>query len=295
MKTLFKGLILFTLALAFLSCSSKSIERKTNNSKTSKGEKTKITVVGSDTIVKVGGVWAEKYMKKNSNFRIQVTGGGSGVGIAALINGRADLANASRSMKDKEKKTFEDRGEKVIENIVAKDGLTVYLHKDNPIDVLSFEQLDKIYIGKITNWQEVGGNDEEIILYGRENSSGTYSYFKKYVLLKKDFAQKTQVLQGTAAIVNAIRKDKRGIGYGGKGYSEGIKSAKIKRTNAEKKAYSPTLENVKANKYPLARPLFIYTTDKILRSKPYIQKYLDWISSTEGQKIVDSEGYFPIK
>jgi len=286
MKKIILLTMMLTLVLSLANCGARK-----KGSSAGGDTKESITVKGSDTMVILGQRWAEVYMKGNKKASVQVTGGGSGVGIAALINGSTDLANASRKMKDKEKKKLEAHGVKEI--VTAKDGLTVYLHKDNPVTELSFNQLKQMYTLKITNWKEVGGPDAKIVLYGRDNSSGTYAYFKKHVLNKEDFAQETQTLPGTSAIVNAISKDINGVGYGGKAYAEGVKAVKIKKGDSDE-ACLPTEENVATGKYPLARPLHIYTTEKILKAKPHIQKYIDWILTQKGQSIVKDVGYYPI-
>lgn len=251
-----------------------------------------ITVKGSDTLLILGQRWAEVYMNQNPKVVIQVTGGGSGVGIAALINGSTDICQASRSMKsseiDKLKERFNTTG---IEIPVARDGLAVYLHEENKVSELTLDQLKGIYTGKITNWKEVGGEDAKIVLYGRENSSGTYVYFKDNVLTGADFAAQTQTLPGTAAIVNAVAKDKHGIGYGGAAYAKGVRYCRVKK-DAQTPGYEPTLENVKSGKYPISRYLYWY-----VRNKPTgeIKKLIDWALSEQGQQIVTKVGYFPVK
>lgn len=251
----------------------------------------KITVKGSDTMVILSQKWAELYMKSNPNVSVQVTGGGSGTGISALINGATDIANSSRPMKksemDKLKQRYNTLG---IEIPCAKDGITVYLHETNKINELSLKQLSDIFAGRVTNWKEVGGPDANIKLYGRENSSGTYVYFKDNVV-KGDYAASCQTLPGTAAVVNAVKKDKMGIGYGGAAYAAGVKHCNVKKDN-NSPAYEPTAENIKSGKYPVSRYLYMYT-----RNKPSgeIKKFIDWILSAEGQKVVTEVGYFPVK
>ncbi len=251
-----------------------------------------ITVKGSDTMVILGQKWAENYMKDNKDVTIQVTGGGSGIGIAALINGQTELANASRPMKKKEIKKIESKGWKLKEIKSAIDGLSVYVNKNNLVKELSFNQLSQIFRGKITNWKQVGGKDAKIIVYSRDNSSGTYEFFKEHVLKKKDFSQSVQTLPGTSAIVNAIAKDPNGIGYGGKAYAEGVFPLKIKEKDTDK-AVAPTDENIKSRTYPLTRYLYIYTTEEKLNNSQ-IKKYIDWILNNEGQKIVTNVGYYPL-
>jgi phosphate transport system substrate-binding protein len=253
---------------------------------------TVITVKGSDTLVILAQRWAELYMAKNPDVKIQVTGGGSGVGIAALINGSTDLCNSSRPMKPSEREKLKQRYNTLgVEIKVAKDGLSVYTNEANKVKELTIAQIKDIYTGKITNWKAVGGNDAKIIVYGRENSSGTYVYFKDNVLGGADYTSSMQSLPGTAAVVNAVSKDKNAIGYGGAAYAEGVRDVKVKK-DANSPGFLPTAENVKLGDYPISRFLYIYT-----RSKPTgeIKNYIDWILSPEGQAIVSKVGYFPVK
>ncbi|MGB5105652.1 MAG: phosphate ABC transporter substrate-binding protein, partial [Candidatus Zixiibacteriota bacterium] len=212
----------------------------------------RVTVKGSDTMVILGQRWAESYMAKNPESVIQVTGGGSGVGFAALINGTTDICEASRPIKPKEIQSLKARfNVPGVEIRVARDGLTVYFNEANPVNELTMDQLAQIYAGEILNWKEVGGKDAKIIVYGRENSSGTYVYFKDEVLKGEDFAPQVQTLPGTAAIVNAIARDAQGIGYGGAAYAKGVKYCAMK-ADAASPAYKPELEHVKSGAYPLS-------------------------------------------
>ena len=251
-----------------------------------------ITVKGSDTMVILAQRWAEVYMSKKSDVTIQVTGGGSGVGIAALINGTTDLCNSSRPMKPSEREKLKQRYNTLgVEIKVAKDGLSIYENAAGSISELTLEQIKDIYTGKITNWKDLGGPNAKIIVYGRENSSGTYVYFKDNVLGGADFTSAMQSMPGTAAVVNAVAKDKNAIGFGGAAYAKGIKFIKVKK-DANSPGYEPTAENVKSGDYPISRFLYIYT-----RSKPTgaIKEYIDWILSSEGQQLVSKVGYFPVK
>ncbi len=245
----------------------------------------KITVKGSDTMVILSQRWAEKFMAKYPNISIQVTGGGSGTGISALLNGTTDICNASRPMKKSEIKSLKERfGSLGVEIPCAKDGLTVYLNEKNSVKDLSMDELKKIYTGKITNWKEVGGKDAKIILYSRENNSGTYVYFKDNVLNGQDYSPSCQNLPGTAAVVNAVAKDLNGIGYGGHGYSKGVIMSKVNGVD-------PTKENIGNGKYPISRSLFMYVRNKPTGS---MKQFIDWILSPEGQKVVSDVGYFPL-
>jgi phosphate transport system substrate-binding protein len=252
---------------------------------------TKITVKGSDTMVILAQKWAEVYMKSHQDVVVQVTGGGSGTGISALINGATDICNSSRSMKsseiDKLKERYASMG---VEIPCAKDGITIFLNESNPVSELSIKQLAGIFSGKIRNWKEVGGPDQDIKLYGRENSSGTYVFFKDNVV-KADYAASCQTLPGTAAVVNAVSKDKFGIGYGGAAYAAGVKHCKVKKDD-KGVAYFATAETIAKGQYPITRYLYMY-----LRNRPTGQTkaYIDWILSPEGQKLVTEIGYFPVK
>jgi phosphate transport system substrate-binding protein len=251
----------------------------------------KITVKGSDTMVILAQKWAELYMKNNPAATIQVTGGGSGVGITALINGTTDICNSSRPMKQTEieklKARYNTLGVKIP---CAKDGITVFLNEGNKVQELTIKQLSDIYKGKIRNWKELGGNDAEIRLYGRENSSGTYVYFLEEVV-NGDYSASVQTLPGTAAVVNAVKKDINGIGYGGAAYAAGVKHAKIKK-DENSMAILPTAENIATGDYPITRFLYMY-----LRNRPTgeTKKYIDWILGAEGQMVVTEVGYFPYK
>lgn len=251
----------------------------------------KIVVKGSDTLVILAQKWAEVYMKSNPSVAIQVTGGGSGTGISALINGATDIADASRKMKPTEKEKLKSRYNTLgVEVACAKDGITIYLHPGNKVKELTIQQLGDIFKGKITNWKDVGGADADIKLYGRENSSGTYVFFQENVV-KGDYASNCQTLPGTAAVVNAVKKDPAGIGYGGAAYAEGIEICKVKK-DAKSTGVVPTAETIKTGEYPITRYLFMY-----LKNKPTgaLKSYIDWILSPEGQKLVVEMGYFPVK
>jgi phosphate transport system substrate-binding protein len=251
-----------------------------------------LTVKGSDTMVILGQRWAEAYMNANPGAVVQVTGGGSGTGIAALINGTTDICQASRPMKEDEKRKLRDRFQTMgIEIPVARDGLSIYLNESNPVKELTIAQLRDIYTGVTTNWKQVGGSDTPITLYGRENNSGTYVYFKDNVLLGRDYSARCQTLPGTAAVVNAVSKDPNGVGYGGAAYAKGVKDCAVKK-DAQSPAVLPSAETVKNGSYPITRYLYFYT-----RTRPAgnIKKFTDWVLSTEGQALATKVGYFPVR
>ena len=251
-----------------------------------------ITVKGSDTMVLLGQKWAEVYMQKSPGVQIQVTGGGSGTGIAALINGTTDIAEASRAMKPTEIQSAESKqGAKVKEIPVALDALSIYVNAANPLTEMSLTQARKIYTGQVTNWKEVGGNDAPITLYSRENNSGTYVFFKEHVLQNDDYDPSAQTLPGTASVVNAVAHDPNGIGYGGIAYAEGIKPLKIKKDD-NAPAVEGTLENAQSGKYGLARELYFYMFPNKNKAA---DEFVAWVLSPDGQKIVTDVGYYPLK
>lgn len=252
----------------------------------------KITVKGSDTMVILAQRWAERYMAAHPDVTVQVTGGGSGTGISALINGSTDICNSSRPMKQSERDKLKSRyGSLGVEIKTARDGITVYVNEANALEELTLAQIEAIYTGKTTNWKALGGPDEKIILYGRENSSGTFVYFRDNVLGGADYSASMQSLPGTAAVVNAVAKDKYGIGYGGAAYAKGVKEVKVKK-DASSPAYAPTEENIRAGNYPISRYLFMYVKN---RPGGAMKDYIDWILGNDGQKIIREVGYFPIR
>jgi phosphate transport system substrate-binding protein len=245
-----------------------------------------VTVKGSDTMVILAQRWAESYMQKNPTRKVQVTGGGSGVGLAALINGTTEIANASRPIKKDEQEKLKARfGTPPTETAVAKDGVAFYVHESNPVRSLTVEQLRGIYLGDVENWKDVGGPDAKIAVYSRENSSGTYVFVKDELLKGGDYTPRAQTLPGTAAVVNAVSKEKFGIGYGGGAYAKGVRELLVN-------GVEPKLENILSGKYPLARDLYMYT-----RAAPAgdAKEFIDFCLSREGQEIVSKVGYFPVK
>ncbi len=252
----------------------------------------KITVKGSDTMVVLAQKWAEVYMVKNPTVQIQVTGGGTGTGFAALQNQTTDLCNASRKIKSKEVETcLKAFGKRPTEYQVCLDGLAVYVHDSSPIKELTVQQVEALFTGKLKNWKEVGGPDAPVTLYSRENSSGTYEFFKEHVLGGKDFAASAQTMPGTASVLQAVAKDKLGIGYGGIAYGAGAKHLKIKK-DASSPAIEPTIETVQNETYPIWRHLFIYVNPAL--DKGDVAAYLKWMRTAEGQKVVNDVGYFPL-
>lgn len=257
-----------------------------------RSSKNTITIKGSDTMVILGQRWAETYMKENKDAIVQVTGGGSGTGIAALINKSTDICAASRPMKEEERKQAEEKhGKKVLEIPVALDGIAIYVHEDNPLKEIILSKVKDIYTGKIKTWKRFGWDDKKIIVYSRENNSGTYVYFKEHVLDEEDFAGDVLTLPGTAAVINAVSKDTYSIGYGGIAYASGVKIVGVKK-DAKDKAVSPSLETVRENTYPVSRSLYFYVMGE---PDGALKSFIDWVLSDEGQKICEEVGYYPLR
>jgi phosphate transport system substrate-binding protein len=254
------------------------------------GSNKPLTIKGSDTMVILGQRLAEEYMSGHPGAVVQVNGGGSGTGIAALINGTVDLAQSSRAMKDDEKaKVKQNRGADVVEQAVALDGLAAFVNESNPIQHLTVAQLRDIFQGKTTNWKEVGGPDATIVMYGRESSSGTYDYFREHVLNKGDFSPRVQTLQGTAAIINAVGHDTNGIGYGGIAYAKNVRPLAIAAEG--KQPVAPSEATVADGTYPLSRKLFFYYA----RNAPErVTAFAAWALTPEAQALVTKVGYFPL-
>ena len=242
-------------------------------------------------MVILGQRWAETYMNEHPGARVQVTGGGSGTGIAALINGGTDICESSRPMKDSERAQVKQRHGKDVKEIpVALDGLAIYVHTSSPLKSISKSQVKGIYTGRITNWREVGGKDSRIIAYSRENSSGTYVFFKEHVLDNEDFAATVQTLPGTAAVVNAVSKDPASIGYGGIAYASGIRPLPV-QGDAGSEPVPATLENVASGRYPLSRNLFFYTSGEPTGE---VKAFIDWVLGPRGQEVCEKVGYYPL-
>jgi len=259
-----------------------------------------ITVKGSDTMVILGQRWAEEYMKAHADVTIQVTGGGSGTGVAALVNGTTTLANSSRPIKGEEKEAAKRNKIDVVEFRTAMDGLAVVVNASNPVDHLTIKQVGMIYSGYINNWKQVGGPDKKIIRYSRESNSGTYVFFKEHVLMNRDYAADAQTMPGTSAVAEAVSKDPNAIGYGGVAYFATNPKLKILKIKKEDKgeAISPMGAGGKPNyqavwdgSYPIARYLYVYSAGQ---PSGAAKAYLEWILGPEGQAIVEKMEYIPV-
>ena len=251
-------------------------------------------------MVNVAQAWAEEYKKVASNVNVEVSGGGSGVGITALIKGTVDLANASRNMKPEEiDEAKKNTGKTPKEIIVGYDALAVYVHKDNPLNEISIDQLAQIFAegGKVSKWSEVGikipnAANDEIVRVSRQSSSGTYEFFREHVLDKKDFRLGSRDMNGSKEVVELVASTPTAIGYSGMGYNEPgkVKMLKIKATQ-DSPAIEPNMENALSKKYPIARTLQVYTLGEPAGE---LKKYVDWTLSDAGQKIVQDCGYVPL-
>lgn len=229
-------------------------------------------------------------MKLHPEATIQVSGGGSGVGLTALIDGTTDIANASRAIEASERKrVLAEHGEAAVETPVALDTIALYVHRSNPVPSLTLAETQRLYRGKVTSWATLGWEDRPVVLYSRENSSGTYAYFKEHVLEHGDFAAETQTLPGTAAVIHAVRQDENAIGYGGIGFGEGVRIVPIERSDGN--VVAADAGAVKSGDYPLSRPLFMYTVGA---PQGLAQAYIEFARSPDGQRFVEELGYFPL-
>jgi phosphate transport system substrate-binding protein len=252
---------------------------------------------GSDTLVNVAQAWAEAYQTVNPSVVVAVSGGGSGTGIAALINGTVDLANASRAIKDKETALAEKNGQDPVQHVVGFDALAIFLHGDNPLDEISIEQLAGIYGdgGEIMNWTDLGVEvpgckGQEIVVVSRQNNSGTYAYFRDAVLGKSDFKLGTRDMHGSKDVVDLVEKTPCAIGYSGLAYAtDHIKLGCVAQETGGP-CVNPSVDSAIDGSYPIARPLFMYTNGE---PTGHVGEYLNWIKSDEGQCIILEKGYAP--
>ncbi len=250
---------------------------------------------GSDTMVNLALAWAEQYMQIEPNVRISVTGGGSGTGIAALINGTVDIANASRDIKQEEIEAARRNGIEPVEHIVALDAIAVIVNPNNPVEKLTLQQISDMYTGRITNWRQVGGEDRPIVLLSRESNSGTYVYFLEEVVRQGEesdllFSTDTLLMPSSEGIIEEVRQNPNAIGYDGLGYvTPHVKVVAVARSG-DGPYVMPSADTVNDDSYPIARPLFMYTDAD---PSEHVQTYLNWIL-TEGQATVDDLGFVPL-
>jgi len=285
-------LVAFILSLFLLTACSSS----TSNAETG-SDTAYIENKGSDTIVNLALAWAERYQGEHPNVRISVTGGGSGTGIASLINGTVDIANASRQIKQEEIDQAESNGVEPVEHVIARDAIAVIVNPENPVNELTLKQISDIYSGKISNWKEVGGEDRPIVRLSRETNSGTHVYFLETVLRlgsKEDktlFSMDTLLLPSSEGIIAEVRQNPNAIGYDGLGYvPKDLKMIAIAEEDGG--AYVlPSIPTVNDKTYPIARDLYMYTDGQ---PEGLLKEYIDWIMSSEAQQIVAELGFVPV-
>lgn len=279
-------LLLLVLGVFAVAGCSKKDKQNTQNKKS-------ITIKGSDTMVHLMSSLAESYMKKNPEAQVSVTGGGSGTGIAALLNGTTDICASSRDMQQKEKDQGKEKNIIVTEKIIAYDGLAVIVNPENPINELTMDQIKKIFTGAYKNWKELGGPDQPITALSRESNSGTYVFFQEHVLNKENFAPTVKLMPASSSIAQSVGQDKWSVGYLGLGYT---KEGNVKVLNVKKDENSPAVtpnhNTVLDKTYSIARPLFLIFNGE---PKDANAKFLEYAMSPEGQKIVEETGYVTLK
>ena len=283
-------LVLFGVFLS--SCKSSDANETTQNS--SKGAY--IENKGSDTLVNLALAWAEQYHQINPDVQISVTGGGSGTGFTALINGTITIANASRRIKTEEIETAKENGFEPIEFIVANDAIAVIVNPENPIDKLTLEQISKIYKGEYTNWLDVGGEDRPIVKLSRETNSGTHVYFLETVIRlgnkedKNIFSADTLLLPSSEGIIAEVKDNPNAIGYDGLGYvTHEVKMVAL-ATEAGGDYIIPSAETVLSGDYPISRHLYMYTRGEPVGAE---RDYMDWIQSSDAQSTITDLGFVP--
>jgi len=257
-----------------------------------------IQIKGSDTMVNLGQAWAEAFSKAHPGVTVAVTGGGSGTGFAALIGGTCDIAEVSRTIKEKEVALAGQKGFKPVEFEVALDGLAVVVHPDNPVDALTIDQLADIFTGRVTNWKQVGGKDLPIVILSREVNSGTHIYFKEHVLRKgrkdifDEFSPMALLMPSSQAIAEEVAGNENAVGYYGVGYVTPAQKAVAVAQDADSEYVTPEVPDIISGRYPISRPLLVYTP-----SAPtgVVKAFIDFVLSPEGQKIVEEVDFVPIK
>jgi len=252
-----------------------------------------LEIKGSDTMVHLVSKWAELYMTQHPDAGIAVTGGGSGTGISAMLNGTTDLCMASREVKPDERALAEEKGFAFIEYVVARDGLAIIVHPSNPVEYLSMAQLKGIFTGAITNWSEVGGADAAIGVATRDSSSGTYVFFQEFVLEKENYSPDARPLTSNAGILQTVKDEATAIGYVGLGYAENAGDAvKVLPVGDSADAIvMPSVASVQQGNYPIARPLYIYSS---AQPSALAQSFMDFCVTETGQAVVQEAGYVPV-
>jgi len=243
-------------------------------------------------MVHLGSSWAEAFMNLHKDVEVSVTGGGSGTGIAALLNGTTDICMASRKIKDKEMKMAAEKNISPMEFVVARDGIAVVVNPANPLNEATIDQIGKIYTGQITNWKQLGGPDQDIVMLSRESSSGTYIFFQEHVLKKQDYTPNARLMPATSSIIQTVEVDKWAIGYVGLGYAleagEGVKVLAVDDGNGP---VLPNNETVKSGEYSISRPLQLYSNGT---PTGLAKEFIDFCMSPQGQQIVQQTGYIKV-
>ncbi|MEO8514850.1 MAG: phosphate ABC transporter substrate-binding protein [Ignavibacteria bacterium] len=279
------ALLMILFVFGAIGCSKKDKQNSQN--------KKSVTIKGSDTMVHLMSTLAEAFMKKNPEVQVSVTGGGSGTGIAALLNGTTDVCASSRDMQPKEKDQAKEKNINPVEKVIAFDGIAIVVHPDNPIKDITIEQLKKIYTGAYKNWKELGGPDQPMTVLSRESNSGTYVFFQEHVLNKENYAPTVKLMPASSSIVQSVSADKWSIGYVGLGYTKegNIKVVPVKKDDSSP-AISPTHSTVLDKTYSIARPLYLYFNGEPADNNKLL---LDYAMSPDGQKIVEETGYITLK
>jgi phosphate transport system substrate-binding protein len=292
MKKNIIAIIAFTLIAAGCGKGNQEEADNSGNNQGKAAQKVQLTIKGSDTVLPLSQQEAEAYMKKNADASITVVGGGTGVGLSALQEGNTDIAMASRALKTDEKLKLKEAKKDIKEEIIAYDALMVIVNPNNKVGQLTREQLEGIFTGKIRNWKEVGGDNEKIVVYSRESSSGTYEFFKDHVLNKKNYAPDVMMMPATGSIVQSIGQTKGAIGYIGLAYeTKEVKPLSVSYDQG-KTFVAPSVAAAKDKSYPISRPLYYFYESK---NESKVKPFIDYILSDEGQKIVESVGYIPVK
>ena len=292
---------ILTTALLAASLALGGCGKKNADGSSKKEDSIALQNIGSDTMVNLAQAWAEAYHNVDPKVSVEVSGGGSGIGVAALINGTCDIANSSRKLEkeEEEKATVKYGGKHPVEHHIGYDALAIYVHPSNPITEISIEQLAEIYKegGKFNKWSDLGvtmpSGQDEIVRASRQNNSGTYHYFREAVVGKKnDFKQGSRDMNGSKEVVDLVATTPSAIGFSGIGYrTDKVKVVKVSKKTGEP-GIEPTIKTTLDKTYPIARPMFMYVPPS---AKPEAEKYIAWIVSEPGQKIVIKEGYVPLE
>ena len=294
-RSLFSWFFLFSSLFSTVACDSHP-----RSSPSSSGKETAITTIenkGSDTLVNLALAWAETFMQEHPDVRISVTGGGSGTGIAAMINGTVDIANASREMKAEEIAAAKSNGITPVEIVVARDAIAVVVNPSNPVNALTLQQISDIFTGKVTNWRELGGEDRPMVLLSRESNSGTYVYFLENVIRlgkKEDkslFSPETLLMTSSEGISVEIRQNPNAIGYDGLGYVTSDQKVLAIARDEQSPSVLPSVASVNDDSYAISRPLYMYTAGE---PAGQVKVFMDWILDN-GQVFVSKLGFVPLK